>query len=290
MKQPNYLYRYCSGERALQILGERRLYLCPPTDFNDLYEGTLARLTQYDRGAALDLVAKIAAIRQDSSPEVERAILEVQMPELELRKTFDDISRWLLDAAEKMRQFSGLTCFSVRPDDQRMWGTYGVNHSGACIEFSDRTGKSEIHRRAQPVLYRNGSLAEKLQEMIQEDLTLDLHRLALWCYFVKSEDWREEREWRVFMLSTSLISKDDRFLEFDAQDVRRVFCGSRMAQSDREQLQRIRSDQGNRWAIIDLKPDIHRGVSEFHGVDVLEGQKDFEYWFPEAFFGQKRDG
>lgn len=124
------------------------------------------------------------------------------MPESEIKRTFTDVATWLREPAEKLRINSGVACFSIRRDDQHMWGTYGVNHSGACIEFYDRTEASEIHRRAQPVLNKDGSLATKLPELIQDNLSVDLHRLALWCYFVKSTDWRDEREWRVFTLAT----------------------------------------------------------------------------------------
>jgi hypothetical protein len=285
---PEFLYRYCSAERAVQVLRDNSLYLCPPADFNDLYEGTIARLTQYDREAALVLVSKFATIRQGVSPKVARSMLGERMPEAEIKRTFRDVATWLREPAEKLRLNSGVTCFSTRRDDQHMWGTYGVNHTGVCIEFCNRSGESEILRRAQPVLYKNGSLADKLPDLFNNDLGLDIHRLALWCYFVKSTDWRDEREWRVFTLSMQPLTTIQRLLPFQPKDVRRVFCGPRMGTDPRKELSALASKSDCPWALLDLKPDVHAGFTQFDGVDVLEFPQDFTYWFPEAFAPQKR--
>jgi hypothetical protein len=196
-RNPDYLYKYCSAERALQVLRDNQLYLCPPDKFNALYEGSIARLTHYSPEAGLDLAAKIAWIRHGLPVEDARLLLKERMPEEEVKKTFVDIASWLKGPAEKLRLNSGVTCFSTRRDDQHMWGTYGVNHFGACIEFCNRSGASEIIRRAQPVLYKDGSLADKLPELLKDDLSLDMYRLALWCFFVKSTDWRDGSELRV---------------------------------------------------------------------------------------------
>jgi hypothetical protein len=284
---PEYFYRYCSAERALQVLHDNNLYLCPPADFNDLFEGTVARLTQYDPEAGLALVARIASVRHQLSLDDARAMLIERMPEAEIRRTFADVASWLREPAERLRMNSGVTCFSTRRDDQHMWGTYGVNHSGVCMEFCNRSGKSEIHRRAQPVLYRNGSLAENLPELLDNDLNLNVHRLALWCYFVKSTDWRDEHEWRVFTLSTQPLTASQRLLAFDPQDVRRVFCGPRINRDLREELGRLASSPNCQWALIDLKPDVHAGLTQFDGLDVIESRQDFVYWFPEAFAALK---
>lgn len=284
---PDYLYRYCSAERAIQGLRDNSLYLCPPADFNDLYEGTVARLTQYDRTAGLALVAKIASIRHSLSLDVARAVLEESMPEPEIKRTFDDVAAWLREPAEKLRLNSGVTCFSLRRDDQHMWGTYGVNHTGVCIEFCNRSGRSEVLIRAQPVLYKNGSLADKLPDLLDDDLSLNIHRLALWCYFVKSTDWRDEREWRVFTLSTQPLNTSQRLLAFESQDVRRVFCGPRMNPDHRKELGMLAQASGCPWALIDLKPDVHAGFTQFDGLDVLQSRQDFTYWFPEAFASLK---
>lgn len=279
---PEYLYRYCSAQRAIQVLSESRLFLCPPKDLNDLYEGSLGRLTHYDAKAARALQARIVSIHRRVSIETAFQLVDDYMPETAIRDTFGDITKWLITAAEQMREHSGITCFALRRDDQRMWATYGDNHSGVCLEFTGGSdGTSEIHKRAQPILYMSGALNEKLPELIQNDQTLDLHRLALWCYFVKSEDWREEREWRVFMLSVKPVPATQRYIAFKAGEVRRVFVGPRINASHRGALESLQEKQ--KWALLDIKPNVHTAISEFHGIDVLDGKRDYRYWFPEAF-------
>jgi len=263
--------------------------MCPPSQLNDLYEGTVGRLKQFDLGTATEVVSIIASIRRGLTTDQARDAIKANMPESEIHTTFDEIIDWIRETAEKLRCHSGITCFSQIRGDQRMWATYGDNHSGVCIEFANRTGASEIHKRAQPVLYSSEALSHVMPQLIRDDLTLDIYRLALWCYFVKSEDWRDEHEWRVFMIATDEVAPQDRFLPFDIRDVRRVFCGPRMTASQRETLENIRDKHGKHWAIFDLRPNVHEGVSEFDGVDVLDGKKDFAYWFPELFNNAKTE-
>lgn len=280
-QNPRYLYRYCSAQRAIQILSESRLFLCPPKELNDLYEGSLGRLTHYDLMAAKALQARIVSIHKHVSMETAFKLVDTYMPEDAIKETFHNITDWLITAADQMREHSGVTCFSVCRDDQRMWATYGDNHSGVCIEFIDDTGTSEIHRRAQPILYMNGALNEKLPELILDDQTLDIHRLALLCYFVKSEDWRDEREWRIFMLSTKPVPTNQRYVVFEPCHVRRVFVGPRINPAHRATIESLQKKQ--QWALLDIMPNVHTTTSEFSGIDVLDDRHDFRYWFPEVF-------
>lgn len=287
MKQPEYLYRYCSAERALQVLANRALFLCPPVKLNDLFEGSAARLTSYDLHAARELTAKIVSIRRQVGLEEAREITESKFPEHAIQDNFTDIAKLVKEIASEMRNNSGLTCFSEVNSDQRMWATYGCDHTGVCIEFTNRTGRSEIHRRAQPILYTDKTLSEHMPSLIKDDLTIDVYRLALWCFFVKSMEWAGEREWRVFTLSTKPIANSDRLLRFEAKDVRRVYCGARTQDAHRAKLQSLGRKKGANWAILDVVPEVHDGISQYSGFDVLEGQEDFRYWFPEAFANKK---
>jgi hypothetical protein len=115
---PEYLYRYCSAKRAVQMFRENRLFLCPPADFNDLYEGSIARLAQYNPDAGLQLIAKIASIRNSISIDETRTMLKDRMPETETKRAFNDTAAWLREPAEKLRTCSAVTCFSLRRDEQ----------------------------------------------------------------------------------------------------------------------------------------------------------------------------
>jgi hypothetical protein len=63
------------------VLRDKQLDLCPPSNFNDVFEGSMARLTHYTPEAGLDLVAKIASVRHGDPLEKARSILERNMPE-----------------------------------------------------------------------------------------------------------------------------------------------------------------------------------------------------------------
>src|SRR5262245_28442935 len=52
---PKYLYRYCSADRAIQILRDKTLYLCPPEKLNDVFEGAVGSAVRYDAALAREL-------------------------------------------------------------------------------------------------------------------------------------------------------------------------------------------------------------------------------------------
>jgi hypothetical protein len=60
-----------------------------------------------------------------------------------------------------------------------------------------------------------------------------------------------------------------------------------MNPDQRKELGQLAAALNCPWAIIDLKPDVHAGITQFEGVDVLDSEPDFVYWFPEAFSSRK---
>ena len=52
MEKPDYLYKYCSLERGLQILKDCELFLCPPQNLNDLFELSVMPHVEYNEERA----------------------------------------------------------------------------------------------------------------------------------------------------------------------------------------------------------------------------------------------
>ena len=83
-----------------------------------IYTMSIARLDQYNPDAGLQLVAKIASIRDSISIDEARTMLKDRMPEAETKRAFNDIAAWLREPAEKLRSCSAVTCLSLRRDEQ----------------------------------------------------------------------------------------------------------------------------------------------------------------------------
>lgn len=271
---PKYLYRYCSANRAIQILRDKYLYLAPVDKLNDLYEasvGTLLRFT--DAG-----VNRLAARRLETLgglSEQEAEDLAKKTPEAEKRESFKYFVEKVQAINRRLREYSGIVCFSARFNDQRMWGTYADSHAGACIQFSSEDPQSIIHF-AMPVLYTDESILDMLVDSTDIDGTLPTKSLPL-LFLTKSTDWAEEAEWRIVNLGDHAGGEGWRTMGFPTSSVRRVFTGGRMTRTKRDEIHRLAEPDD--WSVFELAYDSDTGESHWEGVERVRGRDDFEFWF-----------
>jgi|SRR5579871_278404 len=274
-EKPRYLYKYCSADRALQVLSENTLYLCPPEQLNDLCEFTISRLGSYDRVRAkfLEYVRWRAhgLSKDEANARVEK------MPEDELRKNYEYFETKLRELNSDARLHSGVTCFSARFMDQRMWSQYGDNHAGVIIQFSNADDASKVHTHALPVRYSNDTGDEILARLMRPNGAIDVEVLASELYLTKTKDWRDEEEWRILMLAVTHQSREDRLFAFPSENVRRVFLGPRISQAHRSKIEEICRQQGA-WSVIDVVPVPNEARFEYRGVERIKSFADLEFW------------
>jgi hypothetical protein len=282
MGKPKYLYKYCSAQRAAQILRDGYVYLCPPKDLNDLFEGSLGRLLKFRNDVALELQCKNLMFHTDWSRDETLEFIEKSISEESIRKNFDFMVDNIRQLNESLREHSGITCFSEIRDDQRMWGTYGDNHGGVCIEFWSQGNKSVIHDRAFPVIYSNERVDDRLSELFNDDCSLNVNALLYYCYLRKTLDWRDEREWRVLILANEEQTTESRKLFFASSNIRRIFLGPRISGADRDNIHEISRAKNADWGIYDLLPKSDEGAIAFEGFEVVKSFEDIKYWLPKT--------
>ncbi|MGN6187169.1 MAG: DUF2971 domain-containing protein [Thermoanaerobaculia bacterium] len=274
---PKYLYRYCSADRAIQILRDNTLYLCAPDKLNDVFEGAVGSAVKYDPKIARELEIR----RYMGLAGIQRAMAEEIVSEsssaAEQRENFEYFAEQLRQIGRRMRQHSGIVCFSASFNDQRMWGTYGDNHAGVCIQFWHDEGRSPVVKHARPVIYTAEARADLLVKMLNEDGSISPSTLGLLFYLTKTTHWRDENEWRIVMLADSVETQTSRTFRFPASSIRRVFLGPRIDSVKRKEIHDLARAHTSDWAIIDVQVDPENGQSTFHGVEILKHKDDFEW-------------
>jgi hypothetical protein len=64
-----------------------------------------------------------------------------------------------------------------------MWGTYGYNHAGACIEFHSADGTSNFSNHLMPVLYADRKMPICPSELMTERLGIDQWMLGVFLLY-----------------------------------------------------------------------------------------------------------
>ena len=148
-------------------------------------------------------------------------------------------------AAERIRTFwddIGILSLSETENDLLMWGHYANSHTGMLIEFDPKHPFFHRPERASKVDF--GILVEVIYST-----TRPRHRIGEipdpsdFC--IKSEEWRKEKEWRVFRLvnqsNNKVIKGNETIYLFDLppESVKRVVMGCRMQWKKRQELKHI---------------------------------------------------
>lgn len=277
--KPTYLYRYCSGSRGIQILRDHYLYLCAPNSFNDMFEGSTGSVIDKKSSTLAREVTIRTWLAEGVFPtraEVEEYVDEFESPQ-EQADCYSQFAEILDENVAKMREHSGISCLSEYYNHQKMWGTYGDNHTGMCIQFWHDGGNSIIHNHALPVIYSNEKWAELLVEELGPNMELSAWQLACLVFLRKTTVWADEAERRILMLADSHQTRQERQLPFPTTNIRRVFLGPRCSKEHRGVVNELATLHG--WNIFDMQCDPSTGISSVHGLGVVRSFEDFEWHF-----------
>ena len=274
--KPQYLYRYCDADRALQILRDHAMYLVPPCKMNDLIEGTPARLTHYSESSAHELEVRRSmkeGLTRNEATEFVNESVSVQAQ----KENFEYFVGELQKFAAALREHAGLVCMSAAFNHQKMWGNYAANHSGVCIQFWRDGGDSVVHKHALPVEYTSEDLTKGLVEGLDENGGASIKLLGDLLLLKKTPEWSSEEEWRIVMLDNKPVPEEERLFRFPASNVRRVFLGPRTSEGLRRSFHLLSREQQLIWTVFEVRVDSITGVSSFHGIELNRSIEDFEW-------------
>ena len=155
--RPDLVYKYGSASSIAQIVQDLTFFFAPAAPQNDLYEFRARSLFTEDSDTLYRLHAKrLMAEGWFSDFDQAVAAAKVVDPE-DVNNTYSSATSYLIGSGAA-KAHSGVTCFSSLPNNQRMWGTYGNNHSGAVIHFSTDKRLSRFASHLSPVMYTDTKL------------------------------------------------------------------------------------------------------------------------------------
>lgn len=276
-----YFYKYVTAETALLILQNRKLKYSSPILFNDPFDtqtrvsldceesefmkafiDELYRLAHDERepifvGSTNSLCRDILRVRQivkDSSRKLPKELFEeISAPILKLLIKFceDDIERMNIWWSKVVRA-SRVFCVAETHDNLLMWAHYTNDHTGAVIEFeclpeldNPLCAARKVDYVAKPPVM--GKLNEFLRYVTGQSLLN--HKLSIYDLFLsKSEHWKYEQEWRVFIppadMDSPAIPKDadgneilfDLLSVYHPKEIRSIYLGCKMDQKIRPKI------------------------------------------------------
>jgi hypothetical protein len=278
MEKPKFLYKYQSAKRVAQIVRDLTFYFAPAAQLNDLFEFRVkslftetpeSRLRVYAKGLVYQGVCD--TIEQDIKFINEDLIADVQ-------ESYEYTMSMINEQLVNIMRHSGVTCFSEHRNNQRMWGTYGDNHSGAVIEFDTSSEKSKFASHLMPVLYLKEKPKICPSELISDEMTISQLVCGFFCCF-KTYDWRDEGEWRLLLLADEEQSKEQRIVPFERAAISRIFLGPRIKEEDEDEIWRVACLHQPSIPIFKRKIDEVEAKEEPVGFEMLHSSSQLEYWF-----------
>jgi hypothetical protein len=220
---PDFVYKYMSASRAAQLIRSPSLYMAPSFALNDLYDFNIRGFWEENQDTKLRVFAK-RMLLHGIEDDFERALKLAR--ECELETVSNDYDEWLADntpSFNRIMEHSGVTCFSSLVNNQRMWGTYGMNHTGAVVEFHTDVNRWAMAADLRCAIYTDRRLPIcpsrliKITKDRRPALDFDVLRMLL-C--TKHKDWSDERGSFVLRMIVCLLSlKSDYLIRYSGNYV-----------------------------------------------------------------------
>lgn len=275
--KPNYVYKYCSANRAVQVIRDGTFYFTPANQLNDLYEFRAKSLLTVDAKSKFRVYAKrlVAEGMFDNFDEAFEIADDLESEGVD--DTWNDVLPQIHAALHNAMQHSGVTCFTSSRNDQRMWGTYGDNHQGAVLEFSANPANSLFAKHLMPVLYVDTKPPVCPSELLTDKMSIDQWFLgAMFC--MKHYHWRDEREWRLLLLADTPQPPKARLSPFERQALTRIFLGPRIDSKAEREIRDAASAGKRPVPVFKRKISDEDAAEENVGFEVIHSFEQMKYW------------
>lgn len=216
----DYLYKYMSFEKGIDLLENGVIAFSTPLNFNDPYDCSSSLIEVSD-----ELIIKILNISGEGvyfSPAYEKSPENVaflkHMKDVHMKNVIENVLRSLK-----------ITCFSEKKNNLLMWSHYSRNHTGVCIEFD--VTKLIAHLK----MIDNTPFFLKVKYSFKRDSFTwngvgDYLQLVKWLK-TKSIDWEYEEEVRLLKVTT-----EDYSLPIGQGVIKHIYLGSRIGDENEQRI------------------------------------------------------
>lgn len=239
------LFKYFSPTKLADFI-RCRVFLTPPKYLNDPFEFAVTREPP-DQSELEQLFDRFVKDQYDGSPaeyKVATSFAAFKEDKDKMRAAWVSrvMSREFRDAEphvmqEQLSLLYGVVCLAEIPDNLLMWGHYTDSYRGFVAEFICDWEHVKYVPRARGTPFGIGFKVEYTTKIpvLRSDF---LNAPQRFC--TKKPEWSYEQEWRVIrLLATSDSAEDEkghRFLRFPPLSLRRIICGHRMANTDKDRV------------------------------------------------------
>ncbi len=211
---PNFLYKYTSVDRALEVLQTGQVYFTHRRELNDPFDGKQATdlSNRESRKELIKLSNRKIKEQESQGRDLNHLLSGTAREEYQKRFIEDDkFANNIMQQHEEDTDKSntGVYCFSEKEDSIIMWTHYANNHQGCCLEFNFQ---EHICRYREDGKY---CFPFSLISMIRYCDKYPVHvfgsRKEYFSYplksrhLTKSKDWQYEKEWRAIMVDAERL-------------------------------------------------------------------------------------
>ena len=275
--RPEFVYKYGSAARIAQILRDLAFYFGPAAPQNDLFEFRARSLFTEDEETKFRVFAKFLVVDGAYNTFDEAFAAAKQFDADAVNETYEVLISRLNDELKQAKDHSGVTCFSSRRNDQRMWAAYGGNHTGAVIEFTTDPAHSLFASHLSRVLYVDTKLPICPSLMFNERGEIE-QLLLSFLFCVKHVDWRDEKEWRLLLLADQEQEDGDRIVPFERTAITRVFLGPRIDPAEEKLIRDAAEEQTPEIPVFKRRIDPELAYEDRVGFEIIRTFEQFEYW------------
>lgn len=247
-----HFYRFVSlaGERAnhlRDVLLEHRLFQPSPASFNDPFD---CKVTLSFDSSEADWRGRFQRLARTMRPGATDVEVGAQAESLmaEKKKQGSEFEKGVVRGLQDDVNAAGVVCFSSDVTTPLLWAHYANGHRGACLRFAAHSG---VFRAAQEVKYRKRRKLFKATE-VQDHNKIEYMEATI---LTKADDWRYEREWRLFQPGEA-----GRFAPFQPSELTGLILGFAISPED---VARIRSWLAQRSTPLSLFVARQRNPSSF---------------------------
>jgi hypothetical protein len=266
-EQPKYLHKFCTSDRAIQILQNQQVYLAKPSDMNDPFEFTTRIEIPTDKKQREDIVRLFASRELKIKPEqlTEDLVLECVNND----DYFNTISLAIISELETLKNNSGMTCFCRTYNNKLLWAHYADQYKGVCLVFNNLKDNNSLLKESMPVIYTDDKIKLKMYDYF---FNFDKHILdTLMVIMTKSKEWAYEQEWRCLKPSLEPLKNEERLVSFPNDGLIKIILGPKI---DNEKRKQILKEINKRSFFITVQSHISLTNPEMEYKTI---PKDFDY-------------
>lgn len=254
MIPPEYLFKYTSIDASLKILSNNSFRYSQREILDDVFEENLNRdeilkilpgfedgptllISTYDNEENLARFDKILSIRAEMRNNGEAIDDDITIINPTVPTAGDKKNHHNKILSQKLEDIKRPLALSLTENinSKTMWALYGDNHKGVCLALNSRSiyfisNRDRISSPGyfSPITYR---------PLTAEDYAF---RFPSERFFIKTEDWKEQREWRrveyVTNNSTRDWKNDIHTFSFPSEVLNSIIFGVRCNNSDIEKI------------------------------------------------------